>query len=170
MTTPVKNGYGLGLGIEEKNGRKMISHGGGIEGFNTHLIYYPAEKVIVAVLGNLNGGAPDQIAAMLGKVALGETVLLPSERKEIKLSSEALAPLAGEYVLNPKVSLTTTVENGQLMGQMTGQPKLPLFAESENKFFLKVVDAQLEFHRDANGKATTVTLFQNGHETKADRK
>jgi len=56
------------------------------------------------------------------------------------------------------------------MGQMTGQAKIPLFAESENKFFLKVVDAQLEFHRDADGKFTGVTLFQNGHETKANRK
>ncbi len=170
MTTPVKNDYAFGLGVEEKNGRKMISHGGGIEGFNTQLNYYPAEKVTVAVLGNLNGGAPGEIAAMLGKVALGETVLLPTERKEVKLSPEALAPLAGEYVLNPKASLTTTVENGQLMGQMTGQGKIPLFAESENKFFLKVVNAQLEFHREADGKVTGVTLFQNGHETKANRK
>jgi CubicO group peptidase (beta-lactamase class C family) len=39
MTTPFKNDYAFGLGVVTKNGRKLISHGGGIEGFNTYLAY-----------------------------------------------------------------------------------------------------------------------------------
>jgi hypothetical protein len=52
---------------------------------------------------------------------------------------------------------------------MTGQPALPLFAESDTKFFLKVVDAQLEFVTDSDGKVTHVILFQGGREQKAPR-
>jgi hypothetical protein len=52
------------------------------------------------------------------------------------------------------------------MAQATGQPKFPLFAESPTKFFLKVVDAQVEFFKE-NSKVTYLVLHQNGHDTKA---
>lgn len=38
-----------------------------------------------------------------------------------------------------------------------------LFAEARDKFFLKVVDAQIEFRRDSTGAVTGLTLFQNGN-------
>ena len=56
------------------------------------------------------------------------------------------------------------------MTQITGQPKFPLFAESETRFFLKVVDAQMDFSRDAQGAVTHLTILQGGRELKALRK
>jgi hypothetical protein len=47
--------------------------------------------------------------------------------------------------------------------------KLEVFPESERKFFLKAVDAQLTFDVDAQGAATQVTLHQNGRDTVAKR-
>ena len=41
-----------------------VPQGGGIEGFNTFLAYYPGSKMTVAVLANLNGQAPPQIRAI----------------------------------------------------------------------------------------------------------
>jgi len=57
MITPFKSDYAFGLGVRTVAGRKVIDHGGGIEGFNTHLAYYPDDKLTVVVLGNLNGAA-----------------------------------------------------------------------------------------------------------------
>src|SRR4029078_3584156 len=37
MTTPFKNEYAFGLTVQMASGRKVIQHGGGIEGFNTFL-------------------------------------------------------------------------------------------------------------------------------------
>ena len=37
------------------------------------------------------------------------------------------------------------------MEQATGHNKFPLFAESNTKFFSRVVDAQVEFGTDENG-------------------
>lgn len=51
------------------------------------------------------------------------------------------------------------------MTQLTGQGKLPIFAQSETMFFLKVVDAQLEFAADAS----SVVLHQGGRSQKAIR-
>jgi hypothetical protein len=46
--------------------------------------------------------------------------------------------------------------------EATGQNKVEIFAESESKFFLTVVDAQLEFVKDETGKVTKVILYQGG--------
>ena len=96
MTTPFKSDYAFGLGVRTVNGHKVIDHGGGIEGFNTYLAYYPDKKVTVAVLGNLNGQTPQEIAAKLGSIALGEKVVLASERKEVSRRSEIVRRLCGK--------------------------------------------------------------------------
>ena len=62
-----------------------------------------------------------------------------------------------------------TLEDGRLMTQATGQNKLEVFAESETKFFLKAVDAQLTFGRDEAGKVSHVTLHQNGQDRRAQK-
>lgn len=71
MTKPFLQDYAFGLAVSNKDGHKVIEHGGGIEGFNTHLAYYPEDKVTIVVLGNLNGRAPDEIAAKLGALTHG---------------------------------------------------------------------------------------------------
>jgi hypothetical protein len=58
-----------------------------------------------------------------------------------------------------------TPENGLLFVQPTGQSKFRIYAEALDKFFFKVVEAQLEFARDQSGAVTSVTLVQNGRQT-----
>src|SRR5690606_15399848 len=41
MTTPFLNDYAFGVTVSEQRGRKRFQHGGGIQGFNTSLAYYP---------------------------------------------------------------------------------------------------------------------------------
>ena len=70
MTTPFKNGYAFGLVVAQETGHKTIEHGGGIEGFNSALVYYPQNDVVVVVLANLNGHSGD-LAKGLGAIAQG---------------------------------------------------------------------------------------------------
>ncbi len=44
--------------------------------------------------------------------------------------------------------MTTTIENGQLFAQLTGQPKFPIFAKGKNTFEWRVVKAEVEFIKD----------------------
>jgi CubicO group peptidase (beta-lactamase class C family) len=169
MTTPFKQDYAFGLGVSTQSGHKMIAHDGGIEGFNTALAYYPDDKLVVAVLANLNGPA-GQIAGNLAKVALGEKVVLPTERKEITVSPEILKQYVGTYELTPNFSLAITLENGQLVSQGTNQGKVPMFAESETMFFVKLVDAEIEFVKNEKGEVTNLVLHQNGRDVKGVRK
>jgi CubicO group peptidase (beta-lactamase class C family) len=165
MITPFKNDYALGITSTVVNGRRVIAHGGGIDGFNTHLAYYPDSRTVVAVLSNVNGAGPSMLAGQLGALMHGETVMT-SERKEITLPAATLQKYAGAYELGPKAVMTITLEGDGLMGQLTGQGKLPIFPQSETMFFLKVVDAQIEFAADGS----SLVLHQNGRSTKAARR
>jgi CubicO group peptidase (beta-lactamase class C family) len=166
MTTPFKEDYAFGLSVSSKNGHKVIAHGGGIEGFNTFLAYYPDDKLVVAVLANLNGPFAENIGGQLAQVVHGEKVVLASERKEITLSPDILRKYVGTYELTPTFSIVMTLEDGHLMTQATNQPKIPIFAESETVFFLKVVDAQVEFIKNEKGEVTSLVLHQGGRDMK----
>jgi CubicO group peptidase (beta-lactamase class C family) len=69
MTTPNLGNYALGLSVRAGDGRRMIAHGGGINGFNAFLAYYPDAQITVVVLANINGNTPQQIATALSKAA-----------------------------------------------------------------------------------------------------
>jgi CubicO group peptidase (beta-lactamase class C family) len=170
MTTPYKNNYAFGLSARTVDDHKLITHNGGIEGFNTSLNYYPDDKLTVIVLGNLTGGAPDQIASSLGKVALGQSVTLTSERKEIMLPAATLPDFAGTYrVADLDADLIIAVNGPRLSAKLGKQNPVDIFAESENHFFLKIADAQIEFSRDpATHVVNRLVIHQNGatHEGK----
>jgi CubicO group peptidase (beta-lactamase class C family) len=169
MTTPYKENYGCGLMITTARGHLQYEHGGGIEGFNTEMAYYPDDKLTVIVLANLNGGAPGEIARKLAAVTHGEKVVLQSERKEITVPREILAKYVGSYELTPGIFITMSLDGDKFFTQLTGQPKFEVFAETEKDFFLKVVDAQLTFETDGQGKVTDVVLHQNGRDQTAKR-
>jgi hypothetical protein len=169
MTTPYKENYGCGLMITTAKGHLQYEHGGGIEGFNTEMAYYPDDKITVIVLANLNGGAPGDIAGKLAAIVHGEKVVMQSERKEIKVPREILVKYVGSYELAPGIFITMSLDGDQFFTQLTGQPTFEVFAETEKDFFLKVVDAQLTFEMDDQGKVTGLVLHQNGRDQTARR-
>jgi D-alanyl-D-alanine carboxypeptidase len=61
--------YGLGLGIVERDGQKVISHGGGINGFTSFLTYAPENGTTIAVLTNSGGAKPGEIVNQILKAA-----------------------------------------------------------------------------------------------------
>jgi hypothetical protein len=73
------------------------------------------------------------------------------------------------YEIQPGFDLSITLENGHLMSQATGQQKVEIFPESNTKFFLKVVVAQIEFIEGANKKYSLV-LYQGGQKIPGKRK
>jgi hypothetical protein len=171
MTTPFKSDYAFGLSVDTAGGHKVIEHGGGIEGFNTELEYYPEDKLTVVVLRNVNvnGGSPAEIAKKLAALVHGDPVKLQSEHKEITLDPKALSRFVGVYDLGP-ASMVITLEGNQLSAKLGNQPNIPIFPESETMFFLKVVDAQIEFPKDdGSGKASQLILHQNGRDQTAKR-
>ncbi len=90
-------------------------------------------------------------------------------RKEVPVSPAILERYVGVYELAPTFKLAVTLEEGRLMTQATGQPKVQVFPESETKFFLKATDAQIEFISDDAGNIGSLKLYQNGRTMPARR-
>ena len=169
MTTPFKQNYAFGLGVNTLHGHPIIAHDGGIEGFSTIIQYFPEDKLTVVVLGNLNGEAPTDIAVKLSTVALGGKVTLTSERKEVHVDPKVYDSLAGRYELAPGVFMAVRRDGHRLMTQLAALPTVEIFPESEHDYFAKVVDAQVTFVTDPGGKAMELILHQNGEDQHAKR-
>jgi CubicO group peptidase (beta-lactamase class C family) len=167
MMTVDKNNYAYGLVVSQQHNRKMVSHGGGINGFNTVLARFPDEKVTVVALRNADYGMqnPGRVSQDLAAILFGEKYELPRERVAIKIDPKILDAYVGQYELRPDFIITMTKEGDSLMTQATGQPKFELFPESETKFFLKVVDAQVTFVKDDKGAVTHLIMHQGGDRT-----
>jgi CubicO group peptidase (beta-lactamase class C family) len=259
--------YGYGWSISQLGGKKVIEHGGGINGFTCDELRIPEAGIFIAVLTNTTASKlnPGAVAARIANMLLGlpeerqavaidpkilddyvgvyrnddatrtvtregdklfaqrqggdKTELAASGRDEffykgapvtirflrdpqgkvtgaqvdtrtgpeeapmqrtsdqpppprqaIQVDPALLAAYAGTYELAPSFSITITLENGRLFAQATGQPKFEIFAESETSFFLKVVDAQLEFQKDAAGTVTGLVLHQAGRNMPGKKK
>lgn len=158
------NNYAHGLLVNTKGDHVYYWHGGGIEGFNAWLGFDPASQTTVAVLANLNGGAATKLGSSMMTLVRGGEIVLPSER-EVAEAPLDLTQYEGVYALAPTFKITVFVDGEKLMAQATGQGANQIFPEREDRFFLKVVDAQVEFGRSEDGSVNSLTLFQGGQET-----
>ncbi len=84
------------------------------------------------------------------------------DHKEVSVDPKLFDHYTGRYALSPTFILTISREGDRLFAQATSQPKFELFAEGSKAFFLKVVEAQITFETDGQGKAVSLILHQNG--------
>jgi hypothetical protein len=84
------------------------------------------------------------------------------DHREIILDASVLDRYVGYYQFTPSVFLTITRDGTELRAQLTGQGAQPIYPETATRFFYKVVDAQIEFTADPEGKITALILHQHG--------
>ncbi len=94
---------------------------------------------------------------------------IPAAKPEMQLPEADLDKFLGEYELAPGFNITVTREGARLFCQATGQPRFEVFAETPTRFFLKVVDAAVEFYPDDKGSVAKMVLFQGGQEIEGKR-
>jgi CubicO group peptidase (beta-lactamase class C family) len=162
--TPVKNKYGYGWVIDSLYGTPITAHSGGIHGFASYLIRFPEKQLTVILMDNASSRQLSPIAKSLAAIALDKPYKLPKHTSEIEVPVEILKQYVGEYELVPGFTITVRLDGEQLKAQATGQSEFELFAEKENLFFLKVIEAKVEFVKDSKGVVTEMILYQNGQE------
>jgi CubicO group peptidase (beta-lactamase class C family) len=173
MFTPFKNGYAYGWSVPivspQTFGRRQFTHGGGINGFSTMIMRLPDDNVTSIVLANNQQAPSGAIARDLLAIFFSQRYQMPVERTVAKVNSKLYDTYIGQYQLSPTFILPVTREGDRLFCQATGQPKNEIFPESDTKFFLKVVDAQLTFVKDERGAVTQLILHQGGRDQRANR-
>lgn len=102
-----------------------------------------------------------------GEVVARSDEPLPAAREEVALGQDALERVTGTYA-GGGLRLRVFLDDGRPYAELAGQPALEIFAESDTMFFLKAVEATLEFSPEA-GAARQVTLRQGGQQFVLER-
>lgn len=104
--------YGFGWMMEPMNGHRSTQHGGAWQGFTCYILRYPDDNLSVAVLTNLAGGGPGNIAKVVA--GLINPALLPPKLVAIPDDQPALAN-------NLKKLLTGVMAGEDVHDQLTAE-------------------------------------------------
>ncbi len=107
----------------------------------------------------------DVAAVMARKPTLDAT----ASQSGVSLDAAQLEQYVGTFGFAPGVELSVRRSGEGIEAQLTGQSWFPVFARASDRFFYKVVEAELQFERDAEGKVVAVVLHQGGIEQRAAR-
>ncbi len=165
LTPFIDKNAAFGVFIDDyHDGVKYFEHGGVDEGFISQ--YYGSFEDgdgLVVMTNTASGGSiipeiVNSIAKVYGFKDLNHSKVV----KITTVTNDVLQSYAGQYELEPGLIITITREGNSLYLQATGQDKVQLFPESQNKFFLKGVDAEVEFVKGDKGQVTKLVVYQNG--------
>ena len=147
--------------------RKMPWHNGQTGGYHSFVTFDPVHRFGIVVLSNCSAPIADRIGIALGRRLLGgpiEPLSLPST---IAVDPKTAGALCGVYVISPLMYMTIAHADGRLTCQLTGQPQVRIYAQTETDYFFKAADARIKFRRGKSGQITGLVLRQNGKETSA---
>lgn len=166
MLTPHLDKYGYGVYIDSLFGKRSIAHGGGLPGFIAYLNYYPDEDVTIILLNNQGwfDETLNPVNADLSAIIFHKPYELMRRHTGMKLPDEVLKKYVGQYDFDKKHHVYITLENNQLQieAPQGGLPRSPLFAEDQNNFYLKIINARIEFVKDTSGNITELISHYEG--------
>jgi len=183
--------YGLGWFLHDYRGRKVVEHGGAIDGMRAQVAMIPEEKLGLVILTNLGGttlplplmykifdaylGAPqrdwgaEMLKTMKGLEEQGRAAQKKAEADRVKDTrhSLALAEYAGAYKNDLYGEVKVTHENGKLVMRFG-----PAFTGGLERWHYDTFRAKFEgaggsnayvsFALNAQGKIDTLTLNMPG--------
>ncbi|APV50365.1 hypothetical protein BWI17_12075 [Betaproteobacteria bacterium GR16-43] len=152
-------------GMRKRAVGRLLFHNGQTGGMRTMVVVNPDNGTGAVVLTD-SGANLEDLAFHLADPTLPMKV----KREEMQLDEAKLDEYVGTYTLAPNFELRVFREGSRLLVQATGQQAVPMFAELTDRFFLKLVDAQLTFRRGTEGKVVSVVLHQGGRDVPGPRK
>jgi CubicO group peptidase (beta-lactamase class C family) len=156
--------YGYGWMIEDAENGRVVYHGGNTLGHSSNIARYIDQDLTIIVLTNKGIYDVEKLTNILTSIALGKEYERPEKVGEIEdFDFSIYDEYVGDYELVPGLIITITREDESLYAQLTGQEKAEIFPKSENKFFYKIVDAEITFIKE-DEKVTQLILHQLGQE------
>lgn len=158
---------GLGWMMSRARDRRFVWHTGATGGFYSFVGFEPDRGRAVVLLANAQHPVDDIARHLLDPA---NPITRPQgDRTEVEISPDILDDYLGEYQLAPTFSIVVSMGEGTLLAQATGQPAFPIFPEGDDRFFYRVVDAQITFQRGDDGRVTGLVLHQNGQNVPGPR-
>jgi CubicO group peptidase (beta-lactamase class C family) len=163
--------YAYGWAVAEKGGRRFDLHSGGINGFSSFVLRYPAEQLYVVVLSNVESAPTQAVAEGLMAIALGDPYELPGQYHAANVDPAIYEKYVGRYEIARGVVTDVTTEAGRLYVQATNEPRVEVKPESTTQFYVQVngMDIRLRFEVGPDGAATGLVIIQGGQELTATK-
>ena len=117
---------------------------------------------VVVMTNTYNTALYDEIINSVANVYGWKDFYKPVIKTVITVSDTILASYVGQYQMAPTFNLTVIKSGNQLEVEPTGQEIVKIYPESDTKFFLTIIDAQIDFIKDEKGVVTKLILHQNG--------
>jgi D-alanyl-D-alanine-carboxypeptidase/D-alanyl-D-alanine-endopeptidase len=155
---------GLGCFFNTANRDEVIWKDGMTGGYATFAGFSTTIKSGAAVLSNAANAVND-----IGFHLANPAYKIAQYPPEVAVDPAMLAAYQGTYQMTPKFALAIRADSGRLFVRGTEQPEFELFAESDNRFFMRFVDAQGTFLRDKDGKVDRLLWHQGGKYTYCPR-
>ncbi|HUP24203.1 MAG TPA: serine hydrolase domain-containing protein [Thermoanaerobaculia bacterium] len=172
MTTPhvladgKATGYGFGLAVSALGEHRRVGHGGGINGFNSMLAYYPDGELSVAVLSNSEAIGSGKVAEAIARAVLG----VETKVEDLEVSAAEIARLAGTYHLEgTPLDMRVWGEGERMFTQATGQGESRLLSQGNGEFRADF-DNEVRLAFEPGAPAPAFTLYQGGAQVRAVRK
>lgn len=163
--------YGFGIAIDSEAQPKRVWHNGGINGFNSMLLWLPDEKVFIAVLSNGEPVSSDRVGDEIVYAALG---VEKPVAKDLAITPELLRQIVGKYKFEQMpMDVSIWEENGKAMVKASGENQKGFSLKwqgadvSDGREFRASVDDDTKFVFAADGQS--FTLDQRGMKLTAQR-
>jgi CubicO group peptidase (beta-lactamase class C family) len=175
LSDGTKIDYGLGLALGSYRGLQTVSHGGADAGYRSDVLWFPAQHLGVAVIGNLASLNPDQLAKRVAEAYLADQ-MTPAEAKPtqpaestIAMDPKDLEKFVGVYTL-PTINqdFKTVVEGGKLWVAGVGSDRMELHPRGPAHFYLIELAADVLFLPRVDG-GMSVKITQGSAVNTGDR-
>lgn len=163
--------YTKGLFTSLYGTKKMIEHGGDVEGYHPFLVYFPEDKVCAILLTNDdNFKRYDILRASVNRL-LGFNYRYPAKKNEAVIKAVDLTPYTGSYKLDEGQYMLMQENRGLLtLTQLWNGISVQLKPTTdENNFRLADEDGLFIFENIQNGKAQSIVLKQGEEQTRITR-
>lgn len=157
-------GYGMGWMLREWDGRKVMEHGGNIDGFSSAVAMIPEENLGFALFYNLSV-SPLQSECL---PMIWEAILSPPKADEAEVEALDYEAYVGKYVADfgsfKDQRFTVQVKDGSLAvdvpGQMLFELKNP---NEEGKWYFALTDTiAVSFDKNEEGEVELMHMYQGG--------
>ena len=175
-----KFSYGLGWFIQDWKGKKVIQHGGNIDGFNSQVAMIPEEHLGFVLLTNVSASnLGNDLMPVVWENILGggdtpaETIKTVAANTETK-DSGAAKELIGQYTIaGAPVTIEIKESNGAVTFNIPGQQPYTLKETGKDTYSMEPLPADqfsLKAKRDESGKVVSVVVTQPGAQPEFVRK
>jgi CubicO group peptidase (beta-lactamase class C family) len=147
----------MGWHVAKLHDLDIVWENGRAEGYRAFIGFVPTLRTGVVVLSNAANTIDD-----IGVHILDKDTPLHALRREAPIEPAKFDNYVGRYLVSETFSLVVTRDGNRLYIQGTGEPRAELFAEGDDRFFLRDINAEIKFDTDSSGRARSMAITQEG--------